>query len=164
MTQNTDLWIVVIFAILGAILGVSIALVIFKWRSRQFRTQQGIPSVMGKWKCQWFDDALDPTKPKIEDIVEIQRWTHKGEFEGVGRQDELRLSYLISGEIDPSRVITMVYKAGRYPYELNRGVVCMELSRDTGTMEGHWYGRRSSNQLGGGRVKCLRIPEGKNVG
>jgi hypothetical protein len=163
MTQNTDLWIVVIFSVLGAIAGVLITVIVFHWRSKRFRRQQGIPNVIGKWKCQWFDDAADPARPKIEDVVEIKRWIHKGEFEGLGHQQDL--SYPLMGEIDPSRVITLVYKAARYPYELNRGVVCMELSRDNASMEGRWFGRRSSNQLGGGRVKCLRVhEEAKNVG
>lgn len=155
--QSTSLLVMIIFSVLGAILGGLATILWLKWRSRQFRIQHAIPSVIGQWRCQWFDDTLDPSQPKVEDILEIQRWTHNGEFQAQGHQPEFHLSYPMVGEIDASRVITLVYKAARYPYELNRGVVCLELSRDGEMMEGRWFGRRSSNRLGGGKVRCLRV-------
>ncbi len=91
--------------------------------------------------------------------MEIQRWTSNGEFLARGYQPQFHLSYPIIGDIDPSRVVTLVYKAGHYPYEPNRGVICVQLTRDGKTMEGRWFGRRSSGQLSGGRVTCIRLFE-----
>lgn len=151
--------IILLSVIVGLLVGVLMTILWHNWRSRRFRTQHDIPNIIGRWRCQWFDDALDPDKPKVEDTVEIQKWTSNGEFLARGYQPQLQLSYPIMGEIDPSRWVTLVYKAARYPFEPNRGVVCMELSRDGKTMEGRWFGRRFSNQLGGGRVHCVRMPE-----
>ncbi len=156
----------IIFAILilsgvtlGAVIGVALTLFWSNRRSSQFRVQNDIPNIIGSWHCQWFDDTKEQDKPKVEDTMEIQRWTTNGEFIARGLQPQFHLSYPIVGEIDPSRVVTLVYKAARYPYEPNRGIVCLQLSRDGKTMEGYWYGRRSSGLLGGGKVKCFRTIE-----
>jgi hypothetical protein len=143
----------------GLALGILVTLFWSHCRSRQFRTQHDIPNIIGGWRCQWFDDAVDPDKPKIEDTVEIQKWVSNGEFLARGYQPQFQLSYPMVGDVDPSRVVTLVYKAGRYPYEPNRGVICMQLSRDGTTMEGRWFGRRFSGELGGGKVTFLRMPE-----
>ena len=145
--------------IVGLIAGVWTTVFLHNWRSRRFRTQHDIPDIIGRWKCQWFDDTLDQDKPKVEDTVEIQKWTSNGEFLARGYQPQFHLSYPIMGDIDPSRVVTLAYKAARYPYEPNRGVVCMELSRDGKSMEGRWFGRRLSGKLSGGKVSCIRMPE-----
>jgi len=145
--------------IFGAIIGIVITLLWNRWHSRRFRTRHDIPNIIGKWKCQWFDDSQSLDNPKVEDIVEIQKWITNSEFVARGFQPQFHLSYPIVGEIDPSRVVIFVYKAARYPYEPNRGVVCMQLSRDGMTMEGRWFGRRYSGQLGGGIVKCFRVSE-----
>lgn len=128
-------------------------------RSRQFRARHDIPDILGEWRCQWFDETRDDDEPKVVDTVEIQRWTSGGEFVARGHQPQYHLSYPIVGDIDPARVVTLVYKAARYPYEPNRGIVCMELSRDGMRMEGRWFGRRFSGQLSGGKVKCFRLTE-----
>lgn len=145
--------------VVGLLAGILIALFWSHWRSRRFRSRHDIPDIIGGWRCQWFDDALDPETPKIEDVVEIKKWVSNGEFLARGYQPEFHLSYPMLGDIDPSRVVTLVYQAGRYPYEPNRGVICMQLSRDGATMEGRWFGRRFSGQLGGGKVTFLRMPE-----
>jgi len=67
------------------------------------------------------------------------------------------LSYPVSGEIDPSRIVTLEYRAEKYPYETNRGVVCLILDRNGQKMEGKWFGRRSTGVLGGGKVICTRV-------
>lgn len=163
--QNQILLAVMILlsVIVGLVAGVWATVFWHKWRSRRFRTQHDIPDIIGRWRCQWFDDALDSDKPKVEDTVEIQKWTSNSEFLARGYQPQFHLSYPIMGDIDPSRVVTLVYKAARYPYEPNRGVVCMELSRDGKTMEGRWFGRRFSSQLGGGKVTFVRMLESAAV-
>ena len=145
--------------ILGVIVGIAITMLWNKWHSNRVRTQHGIPNIIGKWRCQWFDDSKNSEEPKVEDIVEIQKWRTNSEFIARGFQPQFNLSYPLVGEIDPSRLVTFEYKAARYPYEPNRGVVCMQLSRDGITMEGHWFGRRYSGQLGGGIVKWIRVSE-----
>lgn len=145
--------------VLGAALGVILAMLWHNWRSNQFRIQQDIPNIMGKWQCQWFDDAKETDEPKIVDTVEIQKWITDGQFLARGFQPQYHLSYPLMGEIDPSRVVTLIYKAARYPYEPNRGIACLQLSRDGETMEGYWFGRRSTGQLGGGKVKWFRSVE-----
>jgi hypothetical protein len=83
------------------------------WRSKRFRAANNIPDVLGKWRCKWFDDVQSQVQPKIEDTVEIQGWTADGQFLAIGHQPQFHLSYPLMGEIDPSRVITLVYKAAR---------------------------------------------------
>jgi hypothetical protein len=154
---------ILLSVVVGLGVGVLMTLLWHNWRSKQFRTQHDIPDIIGKWRCEWFDDALDLEKPKVEDTVEIQKWTSNGEFLARGYQPQYHLSYPIVGDVDPSRIVTLVYNAARYPYEPNRGVVCMEVSRDGKTMEGRWFGRRFSNQLGGGKVRCVRVLETATV-
>lgn len=149
--------------ILGTILGIVITMLWHNRRSKAFRIKHEIPNIIGKWRCQWFDDSMASDEPKVEDTMEIQKWTTNGEFLAHGFQPQFHLSYPLIGEIDPSRVVTLVYRAARYPYEPNRGVVCLELSRDGKKMEGRWFGRRYSGQLGGGKVRCSRISELANL-
>ncbi|HKR61176.1 MAG TPA: hypothetical protein VJS64_15755 [Pyrinomonadaceae bacterium] len=149
---------IVIGVLTGLIVGAVMTLIWHNWRSKQFRARHDIPDILGNWRCQWFDDSIDSDKPKVEDTVEIRKWSSNGEFLARGYQPQFNLSYPIIGDIDPSRVVTLIYKAARYPYEPNRGVICMELSRDGNTMEGRWFGRRFSGELSGGRVRCLRAP------
>jgi hypothetical protein len=143
--------------VVGLVAGILVTLFWNHWRSRRFRARHSIPDIRGMWRCQWFDDASGSNEPKIEDTVQIQQWTTEGQFLARGFQPEFHLAYPIMGEIDPSRVVTLAYKAARYPYEPNRGVVCIQLARDGKTMEGHWFGRRFSNQLGGGKVRFERV-------
>jgi hypothetical protein len=145
--------------IAGVSIGILVTLLFYRHRSKLFRTEHGIPDLIGQWQCQWFDDAQPANQPKVQDTIEVQKWATNGEFVARGRQPQFQLSYPIVGEVDASRVVTLVYRAARYPYEPNRGIVCLELSRDGKTMEGHWFGRRFSGQLGGGRVKCVRTFE-----
>jgi len=152
-----DLAAVLLAVIVGAAIGVVITVLWYKKQSEGFRARHEIPSLIGTWRCQWFDDASSGAGPKIEDTVEVVRWTRNSEFVGEGHQPQFQLSYPVAGEIDPSRVVTLVYRAARYPFEPNRGVACLELARDGLTMEGRWFGRRFSNQFGGGRVRCERV-------
>jgi len=143
--------------LVGVTIGIVISVLWQRERSKRFRVHHGIPNVIGRWRCTWFDDAQSQEQPKVEDTVEIQKWTTEGQFLAVGHQPQFHLSYPIMGEIDASRVVTLVYKAARYPFEPNRGVAVLEMTRDGKTMDGRWYGRRSSTQLGGGRVSCVRL-------
>jgi hypothetical protein len=157
--ENTVVLTVMVLSgvVLGVVVGVLTTVFWHNWRSRGFRSRHDIPDLIGQWRCQWFDDAQSSDQPKVEDTVEIQKWATDGEFLAKGHQPQFHLSYPIVGEIDPSRVVTLVYKAARYPYEPNRGIACMELSRDGQTMEGRWFGRRFSSQLGGGKVRCIKM-------
>jgi len=150
--------------VLGVIIGILTTVLWHNWCSRRFRAQHDIPNVVGEWRCQWFDDAQDLGEPKVEDTVQIQKWTTNGGFIARGHQPQFNLTYPIMGEVDASRVVILVYKAARYPYEPNRGVVCMQLSRDGKTMEGRWFGRRFSGHLGGGKVKWMRVLEPSHAG
>lgn len=149
-----------VFTLAGIIVGVAIGIFttlrIKEWKSKSFRVKQDIPNIMGKWHCQWFDDDGEADIPKVEDTIEIEKWTTNGEFHAMGHQPQFNLSYPLYGEVDASRVITLTYKAARYPYEPNRGVVCMTVSRDGKSMEGRWFGRRYSGNLSGGKVKCVK--------
>ncbi len=137
--------------------GVLFTLLFINIKSRFFRKNNKIPNILGKWKCKWFDDELKNKNIKIEDTIEILNWVKNGEFIAIGTQPEFHLTYPITGEIDPSRVVTMEYRANKYPFEPNRGIVSLLLSRDGKEMKGKWYGRRSNGQLGGGNVICERI-------
>lgn len=156
-----QVWMLVVVILLSIVVGVACGVLTtffwYNWRSRRFRLANRIPDIIGQWRCKWFDDAQNQNEPKVEDTVEILKWTADGQFLAAGHQPQFRLSYSIMGEIDPSRVVTLVYKAARYPFEPNRGIALLELSRDGKTMEGQWYGRRSSTHLGGGRVSCARL-------
>jgi hypothetical protein len=151
--------VLLIGVVVGTIFGASVAIRIQERRHQLFRTKNDIPNLLGKWRCQWFDQEVPTGEPKIEDVVEILRWTTTGEFVAKGHQPQFNLDYPIVGDVDASRVVTLAYKASRYPFEPNRGVACLELSRDGNTMEGLWIGRRFSNRLGGGPVKCSRIKD-----
>ncbi len=159
--QNQVTFSVLIFAavIVGTVIGIVFTIFWHNFRSNQFRAKYDIPDIMGEWQCQWFDDAKESGEPKVQDTVRIQKWIGDGEFRARGYQPQFHLSYPIFGEIDPSRVVTLIYKAARYPYEPNRGIACLQLSRDGKSMEGRWIGRRSSGQLGGGMVKFLRVAD-----
>ena len=160
MNDPLSLVVVVLAGVaLGAFLGAGFALLWHRRRSSRFRAETSIPDILGKWRCRWFDDAKPSEEPKVEDTLEVQRWTHNGEFVARGHQPQFHLDYPVTGEIDPSRIVTLIYQAARYPYEPNRGVVCLELSRDGQRMEGRWFGRRFSGDLGGGKVICNRIDE-----
>jgi len=145
--------------VVGTIFGAWVTTRLQDRRRQVFRTKNDIPNVLGKWRCQWFDKEVAAGDPKVEDVVEILSWTTNGEFVAKGHQPQFNLDYPIVGDVDASRVVTLAYKAARYPFEPNRGVACLELSRDGNTMEGFWIGRRFSNRLGGGPVKCSRIQD-----
>ena len=148
---------IVLLAIVFGTIGFFIATIFLHAKSRTFRKEFGLPNILGAWHCRWFDDEGDPTIPKVEDTLEIQKWVRNGEFSAIGHQPQFHLNYPVSGEIDPSRIVTLEYRAAKYPYETNRGVVCLVLARDGQKMEGKWFGRRSTGNLGGGRVICTRV-------
>src|SRR5262249_22244188 len=147
--------------VLSALGGIGLGLLVGRYwherRSRWYRHRYEIPDILGQWKCKWYDDDLPEDEARVEDQLEIDRWLAEGEFAARGIQKQRRLVYPLVGEIDPSRIVTLTYKAARYPYEPNRGVIVLELARDGQTMQGRWYGRRFSGKLGGGRVVCVRV-------
>jgi len=157
--QNSILF--ALTAIVSALGGLALGLVAaYLWRrrrSRLYRLENDIPSVLGRWSCSWYDENMPEDEPRVEDILEIDRWIADGEFVARGIQDQRDLVFPLVGEIDPSRIVTLTYKAARYPYEPNRGVALLELSRDGKHMHGRWFGRRYSGQLSGGRVVCERV-------
>lgn len=154
-------WIQIPLGILGGLLiGFFAAILYIRWKSVGFRKKHSIPNILGKWHCEWFDDSKDQNEPKVVDEMVIRKWTGQGDFIAEGHQPQFHLKYPITGEIDPTRVVTLEYRAAKYPFEPNRGVVCMLLSRDGNSMGGRWFGRRYSGILGGGRVFCSRISFG----
>jgi hypothetical protein len=157
MMQNyMGITIVFLAILVGMTISFFAILLLMKLRSKAFRKNYEIPDIIGRWECKWFDDAAQDSQPKVEDVVDITKWTRGGEFIAIGHQPQFNLSYPITGEVDPSRVVTLEYRAARYPYETNRGIVCLSLSRDGRLMEGRWFGRRSTGILGGGRVVCQK--------
>src|SRR5882672_11936022 len=103
--------IVLLAVIVGLIAGAWMTVFWHNWRSNRFRAQHDIPDIIGTWRCQWFDDTLDTNRPKVEDTLKIHKWTSNGEFLARGYQPQFHLSYPIVGDVDPSRVVTLVYKA-----------------------------------------------------
>ncbi len=153
--------------VLGSVVagGLTAVMMLLLWQrhqARTFRSTHRIPDILGVWKCRWFDDRSQD-EPKVEDRIEIYHWGRDGEFDARGHQPQFSLMYPIRGAIDPSRVVIAEYKAEKYPYEPNHGVLCMELSRDGTTMKGQWFGRRFSGQLSGGRVEWRREGSQANV-
>lgn len=119
--------------------------------------KKDIINIQGLWNCKWYDDLKDNDIPKVIDNIEILSIKKNGNFKAIGHQPQFNLSYPLIGEIDPGRTITMIYRASKYPYEPNRGVICLKVSREGDKMEGKWYGNRSNGELGGGSVICTKI-------
>ena len=57
--------------VVGAIFGASVAIRMQERRRQAVRAQNDIPNLLGKWKCQWFDQEAPTREPTIEDVVEI---------------------------------------------------------------------------------------------
>jgi hypothetical protein len=149
--------IIILFVFLiGLLLGYNLKMIKNKLSIGSFRSNYDVPNLLGNWECHWFDDSSDSIEPKVIDRVEIKKWLSKNEFIAVGHQPQYNVKYNLKGEVDPSRLVTLTYEAGKYPYESNRGVVLLEISRDGRIMKGKWFGRRSSGELGGGDVKCFK--------
>lgn len=158
MSSPTILTVIILLSVvLGIALGLVIASFLQRRGSYHYRQRFGIPDIIGEWRCQWFDDSASSEEPKVEDRLIVQKWTYRSRFIAIGQQPQFNLEYPLEGEIDPSRIVTLTYKAARYPFEPNRGIVCLEIARNGRTMAGHWYGRRFSGKLGGGRVFCTRV-------
>jgi hypothetical protein len=143
-------------AIAGAILAFTIINLLRLLRSC-FGPRVPVPDITGSWSCRWYDDDKSPEiGPIVEDILIISPCGASGLFTAAGIQPQNKLEYPLLGEVDASRIVTLSYKAARYPYEPNRGVIILELSRDGKKMEGRWLGRRYSGHIGGGKVICVR--------
>ena len=128
--------------------------------SKRFRSTHSIPDIKGtRWLCEWFyeNDEL-----YIKDEMEIVKWTKDGRFKGVGHQvrgadPAARVfNYPISGEISPSRVVVLTYKAEKYPTEAHIGMACVQLTVGADQMLGHWCGLASGKSEQGTKIATLR--------
>lgn len=158
--MSANLEIILIYLILALLfIGIGFwgAILMFHFSSNQFRKKNHIPNILGQWRCQWFDDKGNKETPKVEDIMEITKWIRDGKFAAIGHQPQYRINYPIRGEIDPSGSISLEYRAENFPFESNRGLAFMQISRDRKVIEGHWFGKRSNGVLGGGKVVCYRV-------
>ena len=135
-----------------------------KASSAQMRQQSNIPEIMGtKWSTEWYN--ADGTK-HASDEVTFSKWTKNSQFEGYGEvtYGGIQYKYSITGEVAPSRIVVLTYKAERFPTEANIGTACLELSQDAKELNGYWAGRTTLTQKGqktyivrSGKVKMKEI-------
>jgi hypothetical protein len=133
-----------------------------------FRSQHNIPDIKGtQWSCEWY---FENSELYVKDEIRIVKWTQDGRFKGVGRQEKKRdptahvFEYPITGEVSPTRVVVLTYKAEKYPTEGHIGMACMELNMEAKEMLGHWCGMASKklddgtkiSTLRHGKVKCIK--------
>ena len=120
------------------------------------RSRNNIPEIMKtRWSAEWLRD--DGTL-FVKDVVTFSKWTRKAQFEGYGEvtHDGTQYKYSIVGEVSPSRIVVLTYKAERYPTEASFGMACMELSENVKELDGYWAGRTSLLQ-DGKRVYAVRV-------
>ena len=139
--------------IVAAILGMP---VVNDWLSSRMRQRSNIPEIMGtKWSAEW---GYEDGRPPLNDIVTFSKWTKNNQFEGFGEitHQGKQYRYSITGEVSPSRVVVLTYKAERYPTEANIGTACLQLSDNAEEFTGTWIGFAATT-LRGGRLTMRRI-------
>jgi hypothetical protein len=146
-------------AIIAAVGGIIVALIgqlpIKDAISARFRSQNNIPQIMGtKWKAEW---SYNDGSPSINDTVTLSKWTKDSQFEGSGEvmYDKL-YTYSITGEVSPSRVVVLTYKAEKYPTEVNIGTASLLLSNPPNDLSGAWSGVEARQQPDGSQVYKVR--------
>lgn len=130
------------------------------------RRRNNIPEIMNtRWRAEW---RYDDNQLFVEDEVTFSKWRKKCRFEGYGEvtHGDKQYKYTIEGEISPSRVVVISYKAERYPTEASIGTACLELGDSAIDMNGYWSGRASALQNGkkiytvrGGTVQLRKIKD-----
>ena len=133
------------------------------WSSRM-RQQSSIPEITGtKWSAEW--NYEDGTK-YASDVVTFSRWLKNNQFEGYGEVTigNNLYKYPIVGEVAPSRIVVLTYKAEKFPQQANIGTATLELSSSAQELNGYWAGRASLMQNGqkvyavrSGKVKMRKI-------
>jgi hypothetical protein len=128
------------------------------------RRRANIPEIMNtQWKAEW---SYDDGNPTVVDSVTLEKWTKKTQFGGYGEVDHAgkRYKYSITGEVSPTRVVLLTYKAEKYPTEANIGTAALLLSTSAQDLTGTWSGLEASTlasgtkyELRGGRVRMQRI-------
>lgn len=133
-------------------------IVIPKFASSKFRSNHKIIDITGYWSCKWFyDDRKEP----LEDEIEIVKWTKNSKFEGFGHQKkeidgQTRVfNYPVSGEVSPSRIVVLTYKADKYPTQGNIGTASLHLDISGEKMSGYWCGLGSKKMDDGGTITAL---------
>jgi hypothetical protein len=120
---------------------------IYSW----LRHRDNLPNVMGDWRAEWKYEDGSPLPP---DTVSFVKWTKKSQFEGHGaiNYPNKQYKYSITGEISPTRVVALTYKAESYPNEANIGTACLLLSTDSEDLVGTWTGYQGVKQPDGAEV------------
>jgi hypothetical protein len=141
----------VVGSILAAAIGWSLTTFQQENSSAGYRRKLGLPDPLGHWKCRWFraDGSV-----YVADDVEIEAWVKNGRFRGKGTQP--RLSYVIDGEIDGTRVMALTYRTVDFPTKAYVGVACLIFDVDGENLSGYWYGRASDGELVGGKTDWSR--------
>ena len=154
-----------IISVIGTLIATIIGKISFsKVASLFFRHSKNIPDMKGtRWYCKWiYEDGRTP----IEDEIEILKWTKKSNFKGSGHQTRERVfDYPITGEVSPSRVVVLIYKADKYPEQANIGTASLQLDIRGENMNGYWCGLGSKKMDDGstiytlhhGQVKCTKL-------
>lgn len=66
------------------------------------------------------------------------------------------LSYPVTGEVSPARIVVLNYKAENFPTEASIGTACLQLTVSGDGLDGFWAGLVSTNQASGKKVSELR--------
>jgi hypothetical protein len=124
-------------AVIGALAG---KVPVEKWLSTRSRKRAHIPEIMKtQWDCDWFraDGSL-----QVNDRVTFSDWTKDNQFNGYGEAQygDTLYKYSISGEVSPSRIVVLTYKAEKFPTGANVGMACFQLNGDATMGAGHWAG------------------------
>jgi hypothetical protein len=145
----------IIVAVLGK---VPIESLISAWS----RKRANIPEIMAsQWKAEWqYDDG----GPAVADIVTFESWTKNSKFKGHGEvtHGDKIYRYSITGEVSPTRLVVLTYKAEKFPTEANFGTAAMLLSGDPRELTGSWSGLEyvtatQAYRIRGGKLTMKRV-------
>ena len=162
----------------GALIGAAATLLagllakvpIEKGFSYWFRKGLNIPDIVGtggtQWSAEWrYDDGSAP----LRDTVTFSNWTKDNLFEGFGEitYPDARFKYSVTGEVSPTRIVVLTYKAEGYPTGANIGTACLQLSGNARDLAGTWIGLEGAKQpddpevfkLRGGKVTMHKIKD-----
>lgn len=159
--MSSDITIAAVIGALGAISGAIITgivgpLITRRLQSRRNRISRqsgGVPDILGTWDTSWYvgERQLHGGRIIFEDWIDS---THVAGH-GYGRSER---GYIMTGEIDASRVFVGTYKSKDYPTIGFIGAAVLEVSLDTKEMSGTWTGRTSRDvYVTDGRVTFKRI-------
>lgn len=149
-------------SIISVIGGIAVALIgkvpFDKIMSSRMRRRSNIPEIMDtKWGAEWYHpDGTLYTK----DVVTFSKWTKNNQFEGYGEvtHNNTLFKYSMTGEVSPSRIIVLTYKAEEYPTQGNLGMACLELDVGAKGLEGYWlHQSTTAHAVVPGKVRMTQI-------